>query len=261
MLRRATHEDRLLMAGQIRDELKKSLGDDLRAFVIFASTAKEEDGPYSDLEMMAIMTDDYDETACGFMREGIYCEIYYIPFMKALKDAAKIDQDWPFSADQWHRMLPVYVKQGDDCVGHIQMAAWQSLNKEEEFRKAAGLSVFPIQEEIGSLMNAWEKGVRSDVCTHLFNFSVMVVKLMSFMNRHFYPSMRNAWEESKKLENLPKDYAELIEIIHGETSAPVEVRYVTAFGLWQNILDWMDELGIKWEKEGVYKMPKKIFRR
>lgn len=249
------------MAGQIRDELKKSLGDDLRAFVIFASTAKEEDGPYSDLEMMAIMTDDYDETACGFMREGIYCEIYYIPFMKALKDAAKIDQDWPFSADQWHRMLPVYVKQGDDCVGHIQMAAWQSLNKEEEFRKAAGLSVFPIQEEIGSLMNAWEKGVRSDVCTHLFNFSVMVVKLMSFMNRHFYPSMRNAWEESKKLENLPKDYAELIEIIHGETSAPVEVRYVTAFGLWQNILDWMDELGIKWEKEGVYKMPKKIFRR
>lgn len=261
MIARATHEDRLRIAGQIRSELKKSLGDDLRAFVIFASTAKSEDGPYSDLEMMAIMIDDYEETACGFMRDGVYCEIYYVPFMKALKEAAKIDSEWPVNADQWHRMLPLYVKEADDCIGHIQMAAWQSLNKEDEFMAKIRWGMFSLREAISQLMNSWEKGVRSDINTYLYNFSYGVVKQISFVNRYFYPSHRNAWEESKKLAKLPKDYVELIEIVHGETSAPLEVRYVTAFGLWQNMLDWMDEMGINWHEEGKFKLPKKLSRR
>lgn len=257
MIRRASHEDRLRIAGEIRNQVKAELGNDLRAFVIFASTAKQEDGPYSDLELMAITTDDYEEEACGFMHEGVYCEVYYMPYLKALKEAGKIDRDWPLSADQWHRMLPLYVRESDDCLGHIQTAAWQSLNQEEKFLRLARRAMFSLQEDMGSLMNAWEANIRSDICTNLFGFSVSALHLVAFMNRHFYPSLRSAWEESKKLALLPKDYVELVEIVHGETSAPIEVRYVSAFGLWQNILDWMQELGVDWEREGILKLPKK----
>lgn len=258
MIQRASHEDRLRIAGEIRDEVKAALGDDLRAFVIFASTAKKEDGPYSDLELMAITTDNYAEDACGFMRDGVYCEVYYIPFSKALKEAKKIDYDWPVSADQWHRMLPIYVKENDDCLGYIQTAAWQSLNQEEKFRRYAREAMFPVQEDIGSLMNAWEQGVRSDIATNLFHFSRSVVHLVAFVNRHFYPSMRNAWEESKGFEKLPKDYTSLIETVHGERSAPLGARYMAALELWQNTLDWMRELGIDWEQEGRFKLPRRI---
>lgn len=257
MLRRASHEDRLRIAGEIRNEVKAQLGDDLRAFIIFASTAKRADGPYSDLELLAITTDDYEEDACGFMRDGVYCEVYYVPYLKALKEAAKIDYDWPVSADQWHRMLPIYVKVDDDCLGHIQTAAWQSLNQEEKFRRQAREAMFTVQEDIGSLMNAWEVNIRSDVCTNLYHFSSSVVHLVAFMNRHFYPSTRGAWEESKKFEDLPTDYVNLIETMHGECDVPLDSRYMAALELWQNIQDWMRGKNINWVQQGRFKFPKK----
>lgn len=257
MIRRASHEDRLRIAGEIRNEIKEALGDDLRAFVVFASTAKRQDGPYSDLEMMAIISDDYEEDACGFMREDVYCEVYYVPYLKALKESARIDFSWPVSADQWHRMLPLYVKEGDDCLGHIQTAAWQSLNQEEKLAKQAREAMFTVQEDIGSLMNAWEQGTRSDMATNLFHFSSSVVHLMAFVNRHFYPSMRGAWEESKKFQKLPGDYVNLISTLHGERDVALEARYMAALELWQNILDWMQELKIDWVSEGRFRIPKK----
>lgn len=257
-MRRATHEERLLLAGQIRTELKDYLGDGLRAFVIFASTAKKQDGPYSDLEMMAIISDEYAEGACGFMRHGIYCEVYYVPYPVALKKAREVNRDWPVSADQWHRMIPIYIRQGDDCLGFIQTAAWQSLNYEDKFHQQAAGSMLGVQEEMGSLVNAWEKGIASDICTQLYNVSVCVVYLMSFVNRHFYPSLRNAWEESKKLDKLPRDYVRLIEMIHGERETRLESRYVASMELWQNLKDWMRELGIDWLGHGRFKLPKKI---
>jgi kanamycin nucleotidyltransferase len=245
------------LAQKICEEVKGVLRDDLRAFVIFASTAKRQDGPYSDLELLAVVSDEYEESACGFMRDGVYCEVYYVPYLVALKYAAKIDYDWPVSADQWHRMLPIYVKEGDDCLGHIQTAAWQSLNRAEKFSYYSRDAMFPVQEDIGSLMNAWEQGVRSDIATNLFHFSRSVVHLLAFMNRHFYPSMRGAWEESKRFEKLPRDYTNLIETIHGERDVALDARYMAALELWQNVLDWMQELGIDWEREGRFKLPNK----
>jgi kanamycin nucleotidyltransferase len=257
VIRRASHEDRLRIAGEIRNEVKAELGEGLRAFVIFASTAKRADGPYSDLELMAITSDDYEESACGFFRDGVYCEVYYVPYLKALKESAKIDYEWPVSADQWHRTLPIYVKESDDCLGHIQTAAWQSLNQERKFIKYARDAMFPVLEDIGSLMNAWEQGIRSDIATNLFHFSRSVVYLVAFVNRHFYPSMRGAWEESKEFEKLPTDYANLIETVHGENDVALDARYMAALELWQNIQDWMREMNINWAQERRFKFPKK----
>lgn len=256
MIRRASHEDRLRIAGEIRDEVKAALGDDLRAFVIFASTAKKEDGPYSDLELMAITTDDYEEEACGFMRNGVYCEVYYVPYLKALKDAAKVDSEWPVSADQWHRMLPVYIREGDDCIEQIKSAARQSLTAEEEFSKNIRWGIYELREAVSQLMNAWERGVRSDVSTYLYWFSYCVVKEIAFVNRYFFQSLRNAWEESKKLPNLPADYARLIELVHGEVASPLEDRYNAALKLWDNVNVWVKEQGIRWEQKDL-ELPKK----
>ncbi|MBN2378226.1 hypothetical protein JXM67_00270 [candidate division WOR-3 bacterium] len=255
-MRRVTHEERVALAEEICNEVKGELREGLRAFVIFASTAKNADGPYSDLELMAIVTDDYEETACGFMRQGAYCEVYYIPLTKALAQAGVINHDWPVAADQWHSMLPVYLRGGDDCLDEIQKAARNAISDEGKFRKETRGRVMGVLEEIGSLTNAWEKGVRSDVCTYLFSFSYSVLILVAFVNKHFYQSWRNAWEESKELENLPRDYVELIEIVHGEAEASIQARYSSSLELWENIKNWIADMGIDWENEGKLEFPK-----
>jgi len=256
-IEKVTHEERIELARKICVEVKNELGEGLRAFVIFASTAKNADGPYSDLEMMAIVTDDYEEIACGFMRGDAYCEVYYVPFLKALKDAAKVDSEWPVSADQWHRMNLLYTKESDDCIAQIKSASLESLAAEEKFSKNIRWGMYGLREAVTQLMNAWERGVRSDASTYLYGFSYCVVKQVAFVNRYFYQSHRNAWEESKKLKKLPRDYVYLIEIIHGETEASLEKRYDASLELWQNILGWMVTMGVEWESEGKLVFPKR----
>lgn len=256
MIRRATHTERLRLAKEICQEVKDALGDDLKAFVIFASTAKNQDGPYSDLELMAVVTDDYKKDACGFMRDDVYCEVYYEPFSKALKDAAEVDTDWPIAADQWHRMMPIYIREGDDCLDQIRTAAQEVLKDEAKFRKCAGEVMGEVQEEYASLMNAWERKVASDILTQLFHFSSSVLRLVGVVNHYFYQSYRNAWEESKELAELPKNYVDLIELVHGEVETSLQNRYNAALELWQNIEIWMAEQGIEWTRSDL-KLPKK----
>lgn len=256
MIKRTTHEERLRIAREICEEVRNALADDLRAFVIFASVAKREDGPYSDLELMAIVTDDYAEDACGFMRDRVYCEVYYVPFAKALKDASEVDTDWPIAADQWHRMKPLYIKEGDDCLEQIRTTAQQLLKDEDKFRRCAGEVMVEVQEEVCSLMNARERKVASDISTQLFHFSSSVLRMAGVLNRYFYQSLRNAWEESKSLPDLPADYTRLIEIIHGEVETSLDNRYNAALELWENAKVWMKGQGIEWEAQDL-KLPKK----
>ena len=117
--------------------------------------------------------------------------------------------------------------------------------------------MFAVQEDYGSLVNAWEAGVKSDVSTNLFNLSLSAIHVVAFVNRYFYQSLRNAWEEAKKLDKLPKDFAVLIDNVHGDTQASLEERYRKATELWQNMQGWMDEQDIDWVSEGKFKLPGK----
>ncbi len=257
-MKRASHEDRLRIAGEIRNQLKVKLENNLKALVIFASTAKKQDRAYSDLELLAIVADDYEESISTFMKDEIYCKISYIPYTKALRQAGEISRDWPIAADKWHRMLPIYVKENDECLGHIQTAAWQSLNNDKKFNEAIVKAALRIQKEIGSLINAFEKEIPSDVCTQLFNFSLSVIYLLAFVNRHFYQGLRYAWEESKKLSQMPSDYIRLIEIVHGEKELSMTNRYNAALELWLKIQIWLKSMGVYWEKKNELRLPKKL---
>lgn len=257
MMRRATHEERLELAQKICEEVKGVLRDDLRAFVIFASVAKNEDGPYSDVEMMAITTDRYEEYCSEFMRDGIRCEVDFTPLSSAIKYADEVDAEWPVAADQWHRFQPIYLKEGDDCLDRIREAAQRSLDAEEKFTHEICMAMLVGYEEIATMMNARERNVPSDVATGLSNFALTVLRLVGFINRHFYQSMRNAWEDSKALSDLPKDYARLIEIVHGEVACSLEDRYNAALELWENIKLWAAEQGIEWETRSELTLPKK----
>lgn len=256
MMRRATHEERMKLAEEICNEVKGVLRDDLRAFVIFASVAKNADGPYSDVEMMAITTDRYEEYCSEFMRDGIRCEVDFTPLSAAIKYAGEIDAEWPVAADQWHRFEPLYTRVGDDCIERIREAAQRSLDAKEKFTHEISMAMLVGYEEIATMMNARERDVPSDVATGLSNFALTVLRLVGFINRHFYQSMRNAWVESKSLSNLPADYARLIEIVHGVVDTTLENRLNAALELWENIKSWVKEEGIEWENKDL-EFPKK----
>jgi kanamycin nucleotidyltransferase len=255
-MRKATHEERITLAQQLCDEIRDSLGDDLRAFLIYASTAKNADGSYSDVEMMAITSERYEEYCSEFMRDGIRCQVDFTPLSAAVKYAGEVDAEWPVAADQWHRFESVYTRVGDDCIERIREAAQRSLGAEKKFTHEILMAMLVGCEEIGKIMNARERNVSSDIATGLVNFAMTVLRLVGFVNRHFFQSMRNAWEDSKALSDLPKGYARLIGIVHGEVETSLEDRYNAALELWGKVQKWIAQQGICWEEKDL-EMPKK----
>ncbi|MBN2378225.1 hypothetical protein JXM67_00265 [candidate division WOR-3 bacterium] len=255
-MKKATHEDRVKLAEEICEEIKGVLADDLRAFVIYASVAKDTDGPYSDLEMMAITADEYEESCSEFIRSGIRCQVDFVPIKSAIGQAGQVDAEWPIAADQWRRFLIVYVKEGDDCILKIREATQRSLCAEDKFTHEILMAMLVAYEEIGKIMNARERNVSSDVTTGLVNFAMTLLRLAGFVNHRFYESMRNAWEDSKALSDLPKDYTRLIGVVHGEVETSLENRYNAALELWENVIAWVKEKGMEWEKKEL-EMPKK----
>lgn len=254
--RRITHEERVRLAQELCNEIKESLGDDLSVFLIYASVAKNADGPYSDLEMMAVISDSYEEYCSEFMRDGIRCEVDFIPISLAIKYAGCIDDEWPINADQWHRFQTIYVKEGEDCILRIREAAERSLEQKEKFNHEIIMAMLVGYEEIGKIKNARSREGNSDMVSGLSGFAMTVLRLSGFVNHHFFQSQRNAWVESKTLPNLPKDYVRLIGIVQGEVVSPIEARYNAALELWENVQKWAKGQGIEWETQDL-EMPKK----
>jgi len=255
-MRRATHEERVNLAAKLCQEIKEKLAEDLRAFVIYASVAKNADGPYSDLETMAITAEGYGEHGSDFIRNGIRCEVEFFPQSHAIYYAGRIDEEWPIKADQWHRIQPVYIKEGDNCLVDLEEACRKSMEHEEPFKENAAIWMIETLELMGSLKNAWEREILSDILTDFFFLSSKMIRIVAFVNHYFYQGYRNAWVESKKLSNLPADYVRLIELIHGEVETSIEARYNAAMELWESVKEWAGEHGIDWQKQDL-ELPKK----
>lgn len=257
-IRQATHEERVRLAQEICDEVKGVLGEDLRAFCIFASVAKAEDVAYSDLEMMAVTTDQYEEHCAEFMRDSIRCQVDFVPFDSVIKQAGKVTTRWPVAADQWHRFQPLYIKDDDDCLEQIKTNTRQVLADDGQFRKATIEMMLILYETVTELQNSFEiRKVKSDAVANLYDLSEETVHLVGLVNRVFYGGMRNAFEDSKKLDNLPPDYKSLIEVVLGEVETDLQTRYNAALELWENIEKWVAEQGIEWMNHDLFYPPKK----
>jgi len=256
-VKKATHQDRVKLAEEICNEVKGVLRDDLRAFVIYASVAKNEDVAYSDVEMMAVTSNHYEEHCAEFIRDGIRCEVEFIPFNSALQQAGKVSTRWPMAADPWHYFKPLYVKEDDGCLDQIQSAARAVLTDDEKFSNAIVEMMLILCETVAKLRNSSEiRKVKSDITVNCFYLAKGTMDLVGLVNRVFFSGMRNAFVESKKLPNLPTAYKKLIEIVLGEVEADLKTRYNSAMELWNNIKRWIDEQDIEWETQDLL-MPKK----
>lgn len=253
-----THAQRMKLAEKLCTEIKTALGEGLRAVCVYGPVAAEEDGPYGDLDLMAITTDDIGGTDSEFCRDGIKVGIEFIPYLTAVKRAGAVHIIWPLSAYQWHLFKPLYVKEGDDCLERIRSTAGDSLKKDEKFTFRFGGRVMGVYEIYSKLMNTWEMRIRSDVQTNLREFCFYLLLLVSFVNRYFYRNCLYAYEESKQLANLPAGYARLTGIVLGETETSIDSRYDAALELWKNTEKWAAGLGIKWQKRGKLKFPKRV---
>src|SRR5690349_1118149 len=109
-LRRVSHEERVELGRKLASQIIDLYKDSVLAVCIYASTAKNLDRPYSDLEIFCVTTDNLEIPNNRYIYDGLLVQIDYFQESKFLKEAATVGWDWPLGADQYRNRIVLFER-------------------------------------------------------------------------------------------------------------------------------------------------------
>jgi kanamycin nucleotidyltransferase len=226
---------RLAIAQQISDQLQHHYQDQVKAIGIFGSVAREMDGPYSDIELYCVLQGENIETAYEWATEtwkGLV-NVYSQDIM--LRDAAIIDETWPFVQSGYVYIRPLYDP--DNFFPSIREIALKP--RPHEFDQAVqNLIVGDLYELVGKIRNAHASGSTSAFSMLAFELTKSGASLIGLANQHLYQSYAKMLAESLELDNRPAGYDALCKsVISGKLEDPSKIAN-RADRFWEGIESW-----------------------
>jgi kanamycin nucleotidyltransferase len=210
--------------------------DALVAFGAQGSLARGEDGPYSDLELYAVVRGEADETH-EVIHDGWKIEVDVCGSDTLLRRAAIVDEMWSITHQNLVCVLPLY-----DPTGFFAVLA-KAVRSQPAAAFDAAIRQFVIDEVyevIGKLRNARD---RSEPPSPGFVFYVarLWCQLVGLMNRMTYPSTSRMLADSLNLAERPDGHETLCRLCldggKGDVHSTVEAA-------WDGLVRWLDAHGI-----------------
>ena len=211
LIRKISHEKRLELAQTIASRLLDTYKDAVLAVCIYASTAKNLDRPYSDLEIFCVVTDSLEIKNKRYVYDGLMIEIDYFQESNFLKEAARVGWDWPLGADQFRNRIVLFER--DNWLKKLEEAVAQ--NDRADFTEELRWAVLTVIESLAAVRNARIKGDLRDLRTRAFYMARDAARVVFFCNRKYVLTTSWFWKQLFECQEQPKDFRNLIDIVAG----------------------------------------------
>lgn len=229
-----THEDRLALAKRITERLHEQHGAHLLAVGIYGSVARGEDGPFSDLEMMAIL--DEGESLTHEWASGAWkAEVNVLPLDEARTLASALEEEWALTQGQFVHVLPLQDVQSifPDLKRRVfehDEAAFNDLLR--------AIIVGDILELVGKWRN-----MRAQAHTEALSFiATMLVLhtalLLGAAHRHVFSTATRLFSEALALPDLPEGFAPLCQRVMRGALHETQAVFEECEQLWAGIARW-----------------------
>jgi len=210
-LRKVSHEKRLELARTIASRLVDTYKEAVLAVCIYASTAKNLDRPYSDLEIFCVVTDSLEVKNKRYVYDGLVVEIDYFQESNFLKEAARVGWDWPLGADQFRNRIVLFER--DNWLKKLEEAVAQ--NDRADFTEELRWAVLTVTESLAAVRNARIKGDLRDFRTRAFYMAWDAARVVFLCNRKYVLTTSWFWKQLFECQEQPKDFRNLIDIVAG----------------------------------------------
>src|SRR6267143_328464 len=199
-LKKHTHEERLELSRQLSKRIVDTYGDKVVAILVTGSTAKNLDRPYSDLEMIAIVSDGVEIPIAQYIHDGMSIQIDYVDGSSFLKDASRITFNWPLSQDQFRNRIVLYdptawVSKLDKRVAESETA---------DTRKTIGQLMSALYEVLEVIKNGELERDEIGIRTAGFYIAWDAAKIVLLMNKRYVLKSSWFWKETKASPVQPK---------------------------------------------------------
>ncbi len=210
-LKKVSHEKRLELARTIASRLVDTYKDAVLAVCVYASTAKNLDRPYSDLEIFCVVTNSLEVKNKRYVYDGLMVEIDYFQESNFLKEAARVGWDWPLGADQFRNRIVLFER--DNWLKKLEEAVAQ--NDRADFTEELRWAVLTVTESLAAVRNARIKGDLRDLRTRAFYMAWDAARVVFLCNRKYVLTTSWFWKQLFECQEQPKDFRNLIDIVAG----------------------------------------------
>src|SRR5437879_8779913 len=189
-IRKISHEKRLELARTIMSRLVDAYKDAVFAICIYASTAKNLDRPYSDLEIFCVATDGLEVKNKRYVYDGLLVEIDYFQESNFLKEAKRVGWDWPLGADQYRNRIVLFERDNWLRILEKAVAENDSADPAEELRWAT----LTLTESLAAVRNAHIKRNPRDLRTRAFYLAWDTARVVFLHNREYVLTTSGYWK-------------------------------------------------------------------
>ncbi len=216
----------------------------IAAIGLYGSLAREQDGPYSDIEMCCVLHTPEVETDYGWIYGLGKAEINVYGPDVARAQAEQVSARWPLSCGQFLRMRPLY---GDPAVFEALRERVLAVPTERLRQEAHAMVVGELYEWMGKLRNAMAAQQYAQVPTLACRFAEWVALILALLRHTGYTSGGTVLPESLRLPDLPEGYAALCQrVMEGRLSPPDAVSAALE-AVWSGLGPWLAGQGLDFE--------------
>jgi kanamycin nucleotidyltransferase len=218
-----------------------TLRDDVIAVAVYGSTARGDDGPYSDLEMMIVVEEADTDFSHEWTAGAWKAEVNFLGHDVALDDASELDGDWAMTKGQFAFALPMHDP--EDIFTSLRKAVFA--HPAEAFNTCIREV---IVGEIYELVGKW----RNMRATRDFSYlPICTVKLAQYgacalglAHHTLYSTSARMLHESLQLPNRPAGYDALCQcVLRGMLHEPLVLMGLCEV-FWRGLVTWAEAHGI-----------------
>ena len=247
-LRKFTHEGRVRIARDISDRVVEKYGDDILAVYICGSTSKKLDRPYSDLELIVVVSDTAEISMKYYLHRGLIIQIEYLNSSKILRDAEQLTDNWPWEADQYRNRIALYEREG--WFGRLDEAV--AKNEKRDSVEAIRKSFMMMTESMAVLRNAVLTNDKVGVLSRGRILAEDAARILLLLKRRYVTTTSWLWKIAFGMRSNPKDFKGLVEKMSGFVPTTEAEVVVSSERLYKEMSKLVTHHGVKIERDHLW---------
>ncbi len=245
--RKVSHEERLDVARQISALILEKYQESVLVVCVSGSVAKRLDRPYSDLEILCVVSDGLEIAHKHYLYNGLLVEIDYPQESNFLKAAREMGWDWPIQADQYRNRIVLFERKG--WLAKVDEAVAQ--NERADLTEPVRYATLAIMESLDAVRNAHLKGDPWDLRTRAFYLAWDIARVVFLFNRKYVLTTSWFWKQALECPVKPDDFGELVQSLLGMKATGPDEVVRTAELLCQEVMKIVNSRKISIEAENL----------
>lgn len=236
-----TREERMATVQQLFERVTQLHGEDVLAIGLYGSMARGSDGPFSDVEVMAVLK------RAGVNENAEWCagdwkaEVNFRSLDVALARAGELDGEWSVSHGKFINMQPLRDPQNTFLQLRERVFAHSEADFNEVMREVI---IGDMYELVGKWRNQHAANAFDYVPAIAFKLVEQCAWVIGLANRHLYTTGATMRAESMALPDRPAGYDALCNVVMRGTLSDAHEVIALCEACWAGMVAWAGAKGI-----------------